>query len=102
MFFLWAFSENTISLLPCTGKFAILMISYFLSEQEQNTTSVNMTEKSKTATKYLLKIWSWLEFSRREEVKACPSLIFYTALHRLMNTTEQERNKRGRVGKQPT
>lgn len=48
MFFFWAFSENTISLLPCTGKFAILIISYFLSVQEQNTTSVNMTEESKT------------------------------------------------------
>lgn len=34
MSFLWAFSENTISLLPCMGKFAILMISYFLSVQE--------------------------------------------------------------------
>lgn len=79
----------------------------FLSVQEQNTSSVNMTEKSKIATKYhLLKIWSWLEFSRREEVDACPSLIFYTALHRLMKTTEQQEknksNKRRRVGKELT
>lgn len=72
MFFLWAFLENTKSLLPCMGKFAILMISYFLSMQEQSTISVDMTEKSKITTKYpLLKIWSWLEFSRREEVDAC-------------------------------
>lgn len=71
MFFAWAFSENTILLLPCMGKFAILMISNFLSVQEQNTTSVNMTEKSKIAAKYHLKIWSWLEFSGREEVDAC-------------------------------
>lgn len=63
-----------------------------------------MTEKSKIAKKYhLLKIWSWIEFSRREEVDACPSLIFYTALHRLMKTTEkQESIKRRRVGNQPT
>lgn len=95
--------KNTISLLPCMGKFAILMISYFLSVQKQNTTSVNMTDKSKIATKYHLKIWSWLEFSRRVEVDLCPLLIFYTALHRLMKTTEQqESNKRRRVGKLPT